>query len=56
MTFSVMLLPAMSFFEIAAHIFEHFAAQFEYVSASLFIFEITEGCIESKGFRERELN
>lgn len=48
--------PAISFLAKAYHIFTHLAEHPIYASAYLFILFIIDGCIESKGFKDLELN
>lgn len=55
-TFSVMCDPAISFLAMAAHILTHLAEHPIYASAYLFILFIIVGWIESKGFKDLELN
>lgn len=51
-----MLEPAMSFLEIAVQILAHLAEHPIYASASRFILLIIDGWIESRGFKDLELN
>lgn len=55
-TFSVIWDPAISFLAIASHILTHLVEHPIYASASLLILFMTDGCIESRGFSDFELN